>query len=112
MRRAFHKLAAMAVMLTILTVTASGCGINTADNSENLPQNGAVNKEILSENIHVPYTSDIFSESLSETSPSLPILRNGDYLTCNFYDPTAFRMFDETASAYELTGTLRAGVVT
>lgn len=131
MRRSFHRLAATAaVTLIIFTVTASGCGINTADTSENLPQIENTDKEILSETIpeNFPDTSDLFPETLSETetatqtdaetvtdtSPesSAPILRKGDYLACNFYDPAAFRMFDETAAAYELTGTLHAGVVT
>lgn len=129
MRRAFHKPAAMAaVMLTvilavILTMTASGCSSDTADLtgiSENTPQSEAANSTSLSEN-YFGSASEIFSETAAEASPENPdnpnisadpILRKGDYLTCNFYDPAAFRRFDETAAAYELTGTLRAGVVT
>lgn len=103
----------LTVIMTAFTLTASGCGINTADTSEAFPQSEAVNKESLSESIYISDSSDLLSETLSETtSETPPILRKGDYLPCNFYDPAAFRMYDETAEPYELTGTLRAGVVT
>lgn len=86
MRKKASSLAAMAV---VLALTASGCGAD-------IPNAEASNSGDFSDNAPQPH----------------PIIRKGEYLSCNFYDRRSFRIFDETSKAYKLTGKLTSGVVT